>query len=448
MAVFWIYFWFLNLLRIDDFTLDPWRYLSYSVISLIGLMIYLVRSDETQFNLVAQDVLRGVRLALRQMLHVAAALMFTLLLAKDQGISRLFLFTFLPVLGVAFAVANTLLPRILCKSFFAGRHAYQGLLVGPGRRISKIRNWMNYVSRFGLEFIGILSDEAEDRRDAGELPMLGRLEDLKSVLDGNKVSLIVLLEVPADDKELEALLLETERRGIRLSAVNTLAERFRHSVSYFQHDGIDFMSIRQEPLEDPMARAIKRFADIAISLPIVVLVLPLLTLMVAIMQRLQSPGPILFRQIRSGFGNAPFEILKFRSMDVRNDDPARQATKSDSRTFEFGKFLRKSSLDEFPQFLNVLRGEMSIVGPRPHMLEHDALFARALNSYHIRSLVKPGITGLAQVRGFRGEARTEEDICRRVECDIEYIENWSPLMDLFIFLKTARHVLFPPKSAY
>jgi putative colanic acid biosynthesis UDP-glucose lipid carrier transferase len=135
-------------------------------------------------------------------------------------------------------------------------------------------------------------------------------------------------------------------------------------------------------------------------------------------------------------------------MKVENPDATRQASENDDRIFPLGRLLRKTSIDEIPQFLNVLRGEMSIVGPRPHMIEHNAQFARIMANYHIRAFVKPGVTGLAQVRGFRGEARTSEDIQKRVECDIEYIERWSLTLDVMLIVQTAWQMLFPPKSAY
>jgi len=166
------------------------------------------------------------------------------------------------------------------------------------------------------------------------------------------------------------------------------------------------------------------------------------------MQRIQSPGPIFFRQWRAGISNQPFTILKFRTMAIANDDPARQAEQNDSRVYPFGRFLRRMSLDEFPQFINVLRGEMSVIGPRPHMIEHNQQFEKVLQAYNVRSLVKPGITGLAQIRGYRGEARTEDDIRLRVDCDIEYIERYSLFLDFYILLRTAYHLFLPPRSAY
>jgi putative colanic acid biosysnthesis UDP-glucose lipid carrier transferase len=143
----------------------------------------------------------------------------------------------------------------------------------------------------------------------------------------------------------------------------------------------------------------------------------------------------------------PFRILKFRTMHVHNGDPALQVTTDDERIYPFGGFLRKFSLDELPQFWNVLEGEMSVIGPRPHLPQHDEQFSRALNNYHVRAVIKPGITGLAQVTGYRGATQTDSDIQGRVKADIQYLENWTLVLDLWILGKTVGQVLAPSAKA-
>jgi putative colanic acid biosynthesis UDP-glucose lipid carrier transferase len=192
---------------------------------------------------------------------------------------------------------------------------------------------------------------------------------------------------------------------------------------------------------------LKRLLDLLISLPVVVLILPLLTMVVWLIQRLSSPGPIFFLQQRAGLGNEVFLITKYRTMSVNHGDENRQATANDNRVYPFGRFLRKLSLDEMPQFWNVLRGEMSVVGPRPHLLSQNREFEEILTHYNVRAFVKPGITGLAQVRGFRGPTDTHEALRRRIECDLYYLENWTLAMDISIILRTAWHVIVPHRTA-
>jgi putative colanic acid biosynthesis UDP-glucose lipid carrier transferase len=176
---------------------------------------------------------------------------------------------------------------------------------------------------------------------------------------------------------------------------------------------------------------------VVLSAALLVLFAPLMAL-IAIAVKLDSAGPVFFRQKRLGWGGRTFEIWKFRSMHVHQPagDIVQQARRRDSRITRVGAFLRRTSLDELPQFFNVLRGEMSLVGPRPHAIQHDQEYAQHIAHYFARHNIKPGITGLAQVRGLRGETREIETMILRVESDIEYINNWSLWLDLTILIRT------------
>jgi lipopolysaccharide/colanic/teichoic acid biosynthesis glycosyltransferase len=208
------------------------------------------------------------------------------------------------------------------------------------------------------------------------------------------------------------------------------------------------MGLREEPLENPLNRFLKRAIDLAIAIPVMCLIFPVVAIIVLIAQRLQSPGPLFHVQERAGMQNRQFKIYKFRTMRPDHNDVSRQARHGDDRIYPLGKWFRKFSLDEVPQFWNVLLGDMSIVGPRPHLVEHNNQFALFMGNYHVRAFVKPGITGLAQVRGFRGEARDNSDIENRVACDIEYLENWNISLECGIILRTFTQLLSPPSTAY
>src|SRR5207302_11316963 len=239
-----------------------------------------------------------------------------------------------------------------------------------------------------------------------------------------------------------------DQLGIRLLILSDLEERLRHSVTHFEDGGFRFIGLREEPLENPLNRFIKRAIDIAIALPVMLIIFPILAAIVFIAQRLQSRGRLFHVQERAGMQNRQFKIYKFRTMHSNNGEVARQASETDERIYPLGKWFRKLSVDEVPQFWNVLRGDMSIVGPRPHLIEHNREFSELMGNYHVRTFVKPGITGLAQVRGFRGEARNSADIENRVACDIEYLENWNLTLECAIILRTFAHLLRPPRSAY
>jgi len=230
--------------------------------------------------------------------------------------------------------------------------------------------------------------------------------------------------------------------------LSDLEEKLRHSVTHFEDGGFRFIGLREEPLENPLNQFLKRAIDVSIAVPIMVFIFPVLVLIVFVTQRLQSPGPLFHVQRRAGLQNRQFEIYKFRTMHSNNGELSRQASLEDKRIYPLGKWLRKLSIDEVPQFWNVLRGDMSIVGPRPHLIEHNQQFSKYMANYHVRTFVKPGITGLAQVRGFRGEARNNADIQNRVACDIEYLENWNLSLELAIIMRTFWHLVKPPHTAY
>jgi len=209
-----------------------------------------------------------------------------------------------------------------------------------------------------------------------------------------------------------------------------------HHVHQFQA-----ISIRDEPLEDQDNRFAKRFFDVFFSLMVIIFILSWLYPIIGLIIKLQSPGPIIFKQLRSGQNNEPFWCYKFRSMRVNSESDLKQATKNDQRVTKFGQFIRKTSLDELPQFVNVLLGDMSVVGPRPHMLNHTKEYHAMTENFMVRHFVKPGITGLAQIRGLRGEITDMRYIQERINMDIEYLENWNLISDIKICFLTFYFIL-------
>ncbi|WP_289043713.1 undecaprenyl-phosphate glucose phosphotransferase [uncultured Olleya sp.] len=225
-------------------------------------------------------------------------------------------------------------------------------------------------------------------------------------------------------------------------------EVFSKKLKYEYYDYIPVLSLREVPLDDSVNKMIKRIFDIAFSLIIIVFVLSWLTPIIALLIKLESKGPVFFKQYRSGFTHSEFECFKFRSMAVNASSDSLQATKNDMRVTKVGKFIRKTSIDELPQFFNVLLGHMSVVGPRPHMISHTSLYSKKVDKFMVRHLVKPGITGLAQTSGFRGEIETDKDIINRVRFDIFYVENWSILMDIKIIIQTFVNAVQGEEKAY
>lgn len=218
------------------------------------------------------------------------------------------------------------------------------------------------------------------------------------------------------------------------------------AVEYYGY--IPIISLRKIPLEVEINKRFKRFFDIIFSLSIILILLSWLTPLLAILIKLDSKGPVFFKQKRNGLNYKEFMCYKFRSMRKNPIADLEQVQKNDPRITRLGRFLRKSSIDELPQFFNVLLGEMSVVGPRPHMVSHTEMYAKSVDKFMVRHFIKPGITGLAQINGYRGEVETEKDIVNRVKYDIFYIENWNVLLDIKIIFRTVINAVKGEEKAY
>lgn len=241
---------------------------------------------------------------------------------------------------------------------------------------------------------------------------------------------------------------EAEKHCIR---VNFIPPRESLKPGYYHLyyiGGLPVLQRYREPLRRWYKQVIKRTFDVLVSGFVIVFILSWLMPIVCLLIKLESRGPVFFKQLRSGRDNNSFECLKFRSMYANDVADRAQTTKNDSRITRVGAFLRRTSLDEFPQFLNVFMGDMSIVGPRPHMLYHTAQYSGQVDNYMARLFLKPGITGWAQVNGYRGEIKNIELMKNRVECDIWYMENWNIFFDIKIMFKTFKNILKGEENAY
>ena len=224
---------------------------------------------------------------------------------------------------------------------------------------------------------------------------------------------------------------------------------YLHNRVYFNMMGnVPYLSLHPDPLSNIGNKIIKRTFDIVVSLVFLCTIFPFVFIIVAIISSITMPGPIFFRQKRNGLNDKIFYVIKFRSMKVNKDADSVQATKNDPRTTRWGEIMRKTNIDELPQFINVLLGDMSIVGPRPHMLKHTEEYSKLINKYMVRHFVRPGITGWSQVTGYRGETKELSDMEGRIRGDIWYIEHWSFWLDLYIMYKTVANVFEGDKNAY
>ncbi len=446
-AFFWLGVWIMITFYSGPGDLTWRRYSIYCFMIVLGMAVESVVRDGSKNYFLQNELLRQHRLSLRQTFASMGALVLYLIATKDGFISRVFFFNFVPWLYVLLLFSHHFLPTLLARGLFHSQHFEKTLLIGSSAKAQQLRGWLRRKSDIGLRTIGLLSDEQIQETEDG-IPILGNSDDTERIIRERGITQVILLEFPLFTEINRNIISVCDQLAVRLLIVSDLEEKLRHPVTHFEDDGFRFIGLREEPLENPLNRCLKRAIDIVIALPVIFVIFPLLTLVVWLAQRLQSPGPLLHVQTRAGLQNRRFPIYKFRTMHPENGEITRQASDGDERIYPIGRWLRKLSIDEVPQFWNVLRGEMSIVGPRPHLIEHNNQFSQLMANYHVRSFVKPGITGLAQVRGFRGEARNSEDIEKRVACDIEYLENWNLSLECGIILRTFAQLFVPPPTAY
>ena len=291
----------------------------------------------------------------------------------------------------------------------------------------------------------------EDKERVNELsvfPIIGDLREYMPFAKENNVTEIYSTLAPENYPYLYELANEAESHFMHFKFVPDYHIFVNRNIYVDFVDDIPILSLRNEPLEDTGNRIKKRLFDVVFSLFVIVFILSWLIPLMAILIKLDSKGPVFFIQLRSGKSNQPFRCYKFRSLRVNTEAHTQQVTRGDQRITKLGRFMRKSNIDELPQFINVFLGDMSIVGPRPHMLKHTEDFSHLYKQYMIRHFVKPGLTGWAQVHGFRGEIRDNKLLRKRIEHDIWYMESWSLWLDVKIILMTIYVTVLGDKNAF
>ena len=277
---------------------------------------------------------------------------------------------------------------------------------------------------------------------------LGKVADCVPYMQSHNIQQLYCALPSAMADDIRPIINWCEHHFVRFFSVPNVRNYLKRTMQLELVGDIPVLSIREDPFSSLTNRVVKRFFDLVVSalvmIPFWLIVYPI----VAIVTKLTSPGPVFFRQKRNGLNGEEFYCIKFRSMKVNKEADTLQATKDDPRKTRWGDFLRKSSIDELPQFINVLRGEMSVVGPRPHMVKHTREYSELIDKYMVRHWVKPGITGWAQVNGARGETRELWQMEDRIQKDLWYIENWTLWLDLRIIWLTVWHGIVGDKQAY
>lgn len=375
-----------------------------------------------------------------------------LTISETNTLHGLFYVLFAPALYLSILASRFMERYLIGRMRLMGRNRRTALFIGSDNALLPVYRQLANDLTMGYNIIGYYADnEISTESVDNVLEHKGNLSDLEKLMSKNeRLGIDEIYCSLCEDREelIRSIMNYCDKNVIHFYYVPPFTHTFGFNLTMERIGSLVVFTNYETPLILMSNRIIKRTFDIVVSLMVCIVLLFIIPV-VAIIIKIQSPGgPIFFRQKRTGFGGKDFMCYKFRSMHVNVDADKLQATEHDPRKFAFGNLMRMSNIDELPQFYNVLRGDMSIVGPRPHMLYHTEMYSALIDKYMVRHFAKPGITGWAQVTGFRGETKELWQMEGRVRKDIWYIENWTFWLDLAIIFKTAKQIIVHDKYAY
>lgn len=327
-------------------------------------------------------------------------------------------------------------------------HVHRVVLVGSTANNVALFKELTGVPYLGYRVDGYFDFE-ENQEFSQRCPYLGKPAEVVGYLKANRDVHELYCCLPSRHQDIIVDIIHyCVNNLVHFYSVPNVRNYLHHRMYFNMLGNVPYLSFYREPLSMPENRMLKRAFDIVFSLAFLCTLFPFVFVIVAVITKLTMPGPIFFRQKRNGLNGREFYCIKFRSMKVNADADKLQATKNDPRKTKWGDIMRKTNIDELPQFINVLKGDMSVVGPRPHMLKHTEEYSKLIDKYMVRHFVKPGITGWSQVTGFRGETKELAQMEGRVKGDIWYIEHWSFSLDLYIIYKTVANAVKGDDEAY
>lgn len=340
---------------------------------------------------------------------------------------------------------------ILIKSLFfyylkkyrivTGNNFRNAIIIGYTNEALDLKRIFEDRPDYGYRFKGFFSDKKTNEN------IVGKVEAIKSFSTENNIDEIYCSLNELSNEKLKDLVEFGDENNIMVKFIPDSKAIFSKNLKIDYYELFPVLSLQKTALHDPLIKNFKRGFDFIFSLFVVIFVLSWLTPLMALLIKLESRGPVFFKQSRPGLDEQEFLCYKFRSMQL-NVTTEKEASRNDPRVTRIGRFIRKTSIDELPQFFNVLLGDMSVVGPRPHLWSQNKTYGNKVKKYMVRHYVKPGITGLAQVKGCRGEIETEDDMVNRIKYDVYYIENWSLLMDIKIIIQTVVNIFKGEEKAY
>ncbi len=336
---------------------------------------------------------------------------------------------------------------ILKKYRKRGGNSRSAVFVGSNKNMRELHQEMIGDPANGFRIMGYF-DDAPSEECPASAPYLGQPREVITFLQNHSVEQVYCCLSSTRSNEIIPIINYCENHLIRFFSVPNVRNYLQRRMHFEMFGNVPVLTIREEPLSQIENRLLKRTFDLLFSSLFLCSLFPLVYVIIGIAIKASSPGPILFKQKRSGENGKEFWCYKFRSMCVNSECDKLQATANDPRKTRIGEFIRRTSIDELPQFINVFLGQMSVVGPRPHMLKHTEEYSHLINQYMVRHLVKPGITGWAQVTGYRGETKELWQMEGRVLRDVWYLEHWTFLLDIYIIYKTIKNAIQGEEEAY
>ena len=390
---------------------------------------------------------------LARLAGVTAVIAYLLMKGTNQRFPVGYSMVILMVLFYAVNILLRFVERLVIKNYRQmGRNTRHVTFVGADPELLVMYEKLMGDASKGYRVDGYYADGVfENVPENVLLKKLGSMQDFSEAMRRQTIPFVtdeIYVSISRRERDLiKQISNYCDQHVIRFYYVPVSVETLGINLKRELLDDIEIFTTYENPLENPVNKAVKRLFDIVLSSVALLCTLPFFPVIWLIIKT-QSPGPLFFKQARTGLDGKEFMMYKFRSMHVNADADKVQATENDPRKYPFGNFMRKANIDEFPQFWNVLKGDMSIVGPRPHMLAHTEMYSQAISKYMVRHFVKPGVTGWAQVTGFRGETRELWQMEGRVKRDIWYMENWSFWLDIRIMWMTVKTIFIHDKKAY
>lgn len=450
LALLWTIYPLVNWLRFDwELAMGPYR--EAGLLLFAAALVEIFSRDPESRAMSGLSRRRLASISHRQTLFALVSILGTMVMLKDDSLSRVFLVTFFLCYFIWIYWTNQygfrLLHQFLYKTGAKGNSG--AVLIGKPDDVGRFCTDADSPKTPGTDILGYIPVPAGVEGGALSLsiPQLGEFADIRRVCEETRARVLLLLGLRDRPDVVSPVKQVSGELGLRTMWIEDVDTHYGKDSHPFYSGRFSVVSHIREPLEDPTNRAIKRCFDLVFSTLGIVALLPPLVVYVKAVQMMFARGPLFYRQQRTGRNGEVFEILKFRSMYFCEKDEFEQARPGDSRVYPGARLLRRLSIDEFPQLINVFRGDMSVVGPRPHPIPLDERLSKENPVYRMRHLSKPGITGLAQSRGWRGETKSGRQLANRTRLDLFYIKKWSLGFDIRIIFETIPQFIKPPKTA-